>query len=122
MHVDEVSDALQTSAAKLSDATELLTVLQQEMAARQKALAELNEQVRRGDELASVSAEATAALDAMIERRMARTERRIGRLAWWQGAVWALFGALVAVLATIYAERLSHYADPLSHPMACADQ
>lgn len=92
------------------------------MAARQKALAELNEQVRRGDELASVSAEATAALDAMIERRMARTERRIGRLAWWQGAVWALFGALVAVLATIYAERLSHYADPLSHPMACADQ
>ncbi|MDJ0344464.1 hypothetical protein QMK19_20850 [Streptomyces sp. H10-C2] len=90
--VVNLNAALNASSAHLTNAAKLISEMQQEIAARQQALEELNHKVAANEQLATVSADATAALDAMIESKMARQERRMSRVAWGHGAVFARDG------------------------------
>lgn len=96
--IDRIRDSLKASTDYLADAMKLIATLQQEIAARQNALEELTKQIQRGERLATIGAEATKALDEMMTENQMRSEKRIGRLAWWQGVLFALFGAAVAVI------------------------
>ena len=101
--------ALRQSAGSLEYAVGVITDLQQELSVRQQALEELNAKLADGEKLAQINAEATEALNRLVEANMNRSEKRIGRLAWAQGGLYAVFGAAVAVLATGYADRIVHW-------------
>jgi hypothetical protein len=108
-----ISKTLNESRASLKDATALLEkstgslmqvwalieVLEQEVAGRERALAELNDQISLNERLASD--EARKALIQMMDARA----RHITRVAWIQGAVFALLGIAVSVLGIILAMR-----------------
>lgn len=104
--VDELSNALTSSGQSLADAASLLGDLQKEMTGRMKALEELRHQIAMNEELSKVSAEATKALNEIIEARMGQQERRITKIAWVQGTLFAVFGASVAILVVVFAHFL----------------
>jgi septal ring factor EnvC (AmiA/AmiB activator) len=106
--IDELRRRLDRARKYLGGVTDILQEVEAEIDARETALAGLDERLKRGEDLATVSEEATAALRAVLAENAERTERRIGRLAWWQGAVYALFGAAVALAINAYAEPLAH--------------
>jgi chromosome segregation ATPase len=104
--VAELSAALTASGRNLTDAAAMLGDLQTEMTARMTALEELRRQIAANEELRKVSAAATEALDEIIEARMRQQERRITKLSWLQGALFAVFGASVAILVVVFSHFL----------------
>lgn len=103
--VKYVSEALTSSVMNLDLATRLMSDLQTELSSREAALVSLRQDITDNEELARVTAEASAALDRLVESRLKEQERRIRRVGWRQGLVYALFGAAVAVAVVVF----SHY-------------
>ena len=104
--VEEITEALKRSTGNLGEASALLIDLQQELAGRARALEELQKEITEHERLTQISGEASKALDELIEARMREQERRIVRVAWGQGIVFAVFGAAVAVAIVVFSHWL----------------
>lgn len=104
--VKYVSDALASSARNLGLATRLMADLQTELSSRAVALEILRQEISDNEELARVTSQASAAIDRLVESRNKEQERRIRRVGWRQGLVYALFGAAVAVAVVVFSKYL----------------
>jgi hypothetical protein len=104
--VEEISTALKQSAGNLGEASVLLTELQEELTGRVIALERLRQEIAEHERLAEISSEASKALDQVIDARMREQARRIARVAWGQGLVFAIFGAAVAVAVVVFSHWL----------------
>jgi len=100
--VDVISFALRRSAASLSEASVLIAELQEELTGRVAALDDLRQEIKEHQELAKISGEATKALDQAMAARLREQERRIARVAWKQGAIFAVFGAAIAIALVVF--------------------
>jgi hypothetical protein len=104
--VKYVSDALASSARHLDLATRLIGNLQTELSARAVALESLRQEISDNEELARVTSQAAAAIDRLVESRNKEQERRMRRVGWRQGLVYAIFGAAVAVALVVFSHLL----------------
>jgi hypothetical protein len=104
--VEVISAALTQSARSLGEASTLLSELQEELAGRVRALGKLREEISGHERLAEISGEASKALDEAIDARMREQARRIARVAWGQGVVFAILGAVVAVAVVVFSHLL----------------
>lgn len=104
--VKYVSDVLTRSTRNLNLATRLMADLQTELSSRAVALESLRQEINDNEELAKVTREASAAIDRLVESRLKEQERRMQRVGWRQGLVYAFFGAAVAVAVVVFGRYL----------------
>ena len=106
MRINTISTELTASAKSLREASGLLDDLQEELNGRLAALEELRQKNEQYGELAKINIGGVKALNEYIETRLREQGRDITRVAWKQGAVYAIIGAAVTVALVIFSQLL----------------
>lgn len=104
--IEKISRALTSSARSLGLAASLIADLQTELSSRAEALEALRQEISDNEELAKVTAQESQAIDRLVDARLKEQERRMRRVGWRQGLVYAIFGAVIAVAVGVFSHSL----------------
>jgi t-SNARE complex subunit (syntaxin) len=107
--VDEQVQAEQTLESRMSalgrtmsDASQLMTLVQSEISARQEKISQLAGEVKQQEQLAALSKEAKDAVAAVFHGELVKEGRKAKWQAFWIGFAFFLLGSMVTFFVTYY--------------------
>jgi HPt (histidine-containing phosphotransfer) domain-containing protein len=107
IRVGKITESFASAAESLDQATELMAELRSELEARAVALEALRQKADADAEIARLNEKAAAAVKQLVAevtaQNLERTERKLRRMGWIQGAAFAVFGASIAILVVVLA-------------------
>jgi t-SNARE complex subunit (syntaxin) len=86
----------------MSDASQLMLLVETEIKGRQEQIAQLADKVKQQEELAALTSQAKDAVAAVLRTEIVREGRRAKWQAFWIGFAFFLLGSVVTFLVTYY--------------------